>query len=368
VEKIAMAGNREDGSAGAEVPKTRPGPSVSTKLDGFIRGLAKGFSDESRAKKNGETEIAGLGETTVTETGLTQPGTPAEKTSGQESSEPPPRSKLDRFVRSLFTAKPKNDGDTERDGKNNETTGATPPPAPETKAVKDAPAAAKGAPQGLAKMTELASWPAAPRRRLGQRGGRRRSEAIPFIPAVTLTVGESLTLGRTLTDAANCFQKGKNKGWFCLETANWPDEIRDRLRVSTWIYRKARTIVHYRSGRAQRIFSVFPANNFNKVVRFLEAKFGPPAEETDQFIALIGAPPKLNLSVKWKRKNADGSISALEVRKFDNVRRMVPDTNIGFIRLYREGSRPIFRTINESDLMLQRLRNSRLSQNAPKNR
>jgi hypothetical protein len=47
------------------------------------------------------------------------------------------------------------------------------------------------------------------------------------------------------------------------------------------------------------------------------------------------------------------------------VRRMVPDTNIGFIRLYREGSQPIFRTINESDLMLQSPRNSRLSQNAP---
>ena len=45
---------------------------------------------------------------------------------------------------------------------------------------------------------------------------------------------------------------------------------------------------------------------------------------------------------------------------------MVPATNIGFIRLYREGSQPIFRTNNESDLMLKSLRNSRLSQNAQK--
>jgi len=48
------------------------------------------------------------------------------------------------------------------------------------------------------------------------------------------------------------------------------------------------------------------------------------------------------------------------------VQRMVPDTKIGFIRLYREGSRPIFRTINESDLMLLNLRNSRISLNSGK--
>ena len=191
----------------------------------------------------------------------------------------------------------------------------------------------------------------------------------PFTPAVTLSVGQSITLGRTLSDAmsggANCFQKGKNSGWYCLETADWPDEIRNRLRVSNWIYRNSRAIVHYRSGKAQRIFSVFPANNFNRIVRFLEAKFGPPEGETNQSIALIGAPPKLNITVKWKRRIPDGTTSVLEARKFDNIQRMVPDTRIGFIRLYREGTRPIFRTINESDLMVQSLRNSRLSQSAP---
>ena len=342
VETIAAAPSAGNDSAGAETPETAPGKSVSSKLDGFFKGLAKGFSDKSRPEKTATTEIA--------------EAPPA----AEPAPVPAKRSKLDRFVRGLFKAKPK----TAEADKTTEIAEVAAPPAPAPVAKAPAAPAANNAPQASTKFTELASRPPTSRRRLGQGGGRRRAEAIPFIPAVTLTVGETLTLGRTLSDAmsraANCFQKGKNAGWYCLETADWPDEIRERLRVSTWIYRKAMTIVHYRSGRAQRIFSVFPAKNFNKVVRFLEAKFGPPAEETEQFIALIGAPPKLNLRVKWKRKNADGSISALEVRKFDNVRRMVPDTNIGFIRLYREGSRPIFRTINESDLMLQSLRNSRL--------
>ena len=99
-------------------------------------------------------------------------------------------------------------------------------------------------------------------------------------------------------------------------------------------------------------------NNFNRIVRFLEAKFGPPEGEMNQSIALIAGPPKLNITVKWKRRIPDGSTSVLEARKFDNIQRMIPDTKIGFIRLYREGTRPIFRTINESDLMVQSLRNS----------
>ena len=83
----------------------------------------------------------------------------------------------------------------------------------------------------------------------------------------------------------------------------------------------------------------------------------------------ISVIPSLRCAPGWKRcalRKKTPSSSVLEVRKFDNVRRMVPDTNIGFIRLYREGSQPIFRTINESDLMLQSPRSSRLSQNAPK--
>jgi hypothetical protein len=343
VESFAAATGVGDGNAQTETPKTVPGQSISSKIDGFFKGLATGFGGKSKP-----------GETAITETTGAAP--PMSDAAAEPAPEPAKRSKLDRFVRGLFKAKPKTAG---ADETIEIAEAATPLPAPESKTLT-----AKAERQASTKITELASRPATSRRRLGQGGGRRRAEAIPFIPAVTLTVGETLTLGRTLSDAtsraANCFQKGKNAGWYCLETADWPGEIRERLRVSTWIYRNAMTIVHYRSGRAQRIFSVFPAKNFNKVVRFLEAKFGPPAEETEQFIALVGAPPKLNLRVKWKRKNADGSISALEVRKFDNVRRMVPDTNIGFIRLYREGSRPIFRTINESDLMLQSLRNSRL--------
>ena len=363
VETIA-APNAGDDSAETETQKTEPGQSVSSKLDGFFKGLARGFSDKSKPENSAETEVVASsstdGPSVETIAAAPDAGDDSAKTEtpksgpGQSVS-----SKLDGFFKGLargFSDKSKPEKTAET-----ETAEAAAPPAP-------APApAAKSAPQADTKFTELASRPATSRRRLGQDGGRRRSEAIPFIPAVTLTIGETLSLGRTLSDAmsraANCFQKGKNAGWYCLETADWPDEIRERVRVSTWIYRKARTIVHYRSGIAQRIFSVFPAKNFNKVVRYLEAKFGPPAEETDHSIALIGAPPKLNLTVKWKRKNADGSISVLEVRKFDNVRRMVPDTKIGFIRLYREGTRPIFRTINESDLMLQSLRNSRMSLN-----
>ena len=298
----------ENAAEPAEAPETPDTKTVSKKLDGFIRGIFSAKRTRGE-EKNGTESARG-----------TAPETPA------EAAKPAP----------------------------------TPKPEPAKPSVKPSVKDAKRA--------QIASLPVS--RRFRRDAGPGSSEAVPYIPSVVLTVGESLTLGRTLSDAmnraANCFQKGKNGGWYCLETADWPDEIRGRLEVSTWLYRKAWTIVHYRSGKAQRIFSVFPARNFNRVVRYLEAKFGPPAVETDQTIALIGAPPKLNINVMWNRKNPGGSRSVLEVRKYDNVRRMVPDTKIGFIRLYREGTKPIFRIINESDLMLQSLRHSRISLNSGK--
>ncbi|NQV56328.1 MAG: hypothetical protein HQ503_10760, partial [Rhodospirillales bacterium] len=180
------------------------------------------------------------------------------------------------------------------------------------------------------------------------------------MPVIKLTIGEDINLDRTLSDpmsrAGNCFQKGNSGGWYCFETAIWSEPIARDLEVNTWLYRKARTIVYYSSGLAQRIYSVFPSENFNKVARYLERKYGKPNAETDQILPMIGEPSKMNITAKWRQKNADGTVAIMEIRKYDNIRGMIPDTKVGFIRLYREGSQPIFRSLSESDLMLQSLR------------
>ena len=45
-------------------------------------------------------------------------------------------------------------------------------------------------------------------------------------------------------------------------------------------------------------------------------------------------------------------VAVVEIRRNDDERRMIPDRDNGFIRLYEAGSTPVFRYLSETDLML----------------
>ena len=157
----------------------------------------------------------------------------------------------------------------------------------------------------------------------------------------------------------NCFQKGPNKAWFCVENTVWPESIREQVQVDAWLYRDARTIVQYDGGRATRMYTLFPSRNYHRVVEYFEKRFGPATEENVLPLPTIGAPMMKNPSHRWLSVQRDkGRTTALEVREYDDVRGMLPDQGIGFIRLYELGTQPVFRYLSETDLMLQSIRSA----------
>jgi hypothetical protein len=173
-------------------------------------------------------------------------------------------------------------------------------------------------------------------------------------------VGETFSLSRTLGDpesrAKSCFRKGRLPGWYCLVPVEWPDEIVARMRVDSWLYGRGHVVAHFDNlGVAQSLFAPFPTDNFNHLVRYLEAVLGPATNDASRQVALIGAPPKLNLITSWVRES-DGVRAILEIRKLDTVRSMVPDTKLGFVSLSRQGATPIFRYVSDSDLMMLSMR------------
>jgi len=177
-------------------------------------------------------------------------------------------------------------------------------------------------------------------------------------------IGKSLTLGRSLNPKAvanrSCFRKGRDAAWFCLEKADWPVSIVGSLEVSAWLYRKARTVVRYENGRAVRIYSVIPAKSYPDAVKHYVELLGQPTRVAEGKIARFGDSPRNNPSTIWVNDGEKGRADILEIRRFDDIRGMVPDESVGLIRLYKEGSSPIFSYLSDSDLMLHRLRTTKI--------
>ncbi len=180
---------------------------------------------------------------------------------------------------------------------------------------------------------------------------------------IDLAIGRFLKIGRPLDqkliDGQDCFRKGKDKGWFCLEEAEWPHALGEKLQVSAWLYRRARTVVRYEDDRAARMFTVIPSTQYSTAVSHFVQQFGQPARVVDGTIARFGDTPMHNPSTQWERRLAGNKKVTLEVRRFDDVRGMLPDEKVGFVRLYREGSQPIFTYLSDTDLMLHRMRSAK---------
>ena len=174
-----------------------------------------------------------------------------------------------------------------------------------------------------------------------------------------LRIGDSLGLHRPLSKALaasrNCFQKRGVDGWFCLASADWPTAKMHLFEVDNWLYRKARTIVRYEDDVATRIYTLFPAENFDEIVAYYTAKLGPPNRQANEKVSVIGAKAADIQSVSWVGAASPTGQSVLELRSIDNIRGMAPDTNVGVVRLYEKNSTPIFRNLSDMDLRLHRI-------------
>ncbi len=74
-------------------------------------------------------------------------------------------------------------------------------------------------------------------------------------------------------------------------------------------------------------------------------------------MAIVGEPTKTNPVVRWKSLNsATNEVEIIELRTFDDLRGMIPDTEYGVIRYYRSDSQAAMVHLTTADLMLLRTR------------
>tara|TARA_Y100001960_G_scaffold281186_1_gene314600 strand:- start:386 stop:787 length:402 start_codon:yes stop_codon:yes gene_type:complete len=128
------------------------------------------------------------------------------------------------------------------------------------------------------------------------------------------------------------------------------------MEVNTWLFRDSISVVNYMNGEAVRIFTLIPTGNYTNAVKYYSKTWGAPNRIHNGKIIRLGKSPLNNPTFVWSRTNKEGKTELLEIRRFDDIRGMVPDETVGLIRLYRKNSNPIFSYLSDADLMLHRIR------------
>ncbi|MBO6519784.1 MAG: hypothetical protein JJ900_02745 [Rhodospirillales bacterium] len=190
---------------------------------------------------------------------------------------------------------------------------------------------------------------------------------------IDLYIGKDNVIG-TPYDAAThggntCIERALHGSVFCLQNLDWPTAISASFAADTAFLLPGEGVVRYENGKVSRVYSVFKAADFAKVVKFMQQRFGPPQEREIGWMHMLEAPKLPNTTFRWQALSADQRDAiVLEVRNYDDLRRSFADMDHGMVRLYRKGSRPVFKHISTMDLMLlQRRRVARapVEVNAP---
>lgn len=190
---------------------------------------------------------------------------------------------------------------------------------------------------------------------------------------IDLFMGRDSIIGAPYDAAAHnadsCVERSLQGSVFCLKNLNWPSEIAASFATDTAFVLPGEGVVRYENGTVSRVYAVFKAGDFADVVKFMQHRFGPPQEREIGWMHMLEAPRLPNTTFRWKAFSADHTDAiVLEVRNFDDLRRSFADMDRGMVRLYRNGSRPIFKHISTMDLMLmqrRRLANAPVEVNQP---
>lgn len=149
-----------------------------------------------------------------------------------------------------------------------------------------------------------------------------------------------------------CIDKRRGSVTFCIEAADWPEPIRQYMRVDTVMYQGLSTISRYDNGVATRFYSLFPSESFEPIVRYFADALGEPSTVWKRSIAPLAQPRAENPTVIWKSVNPNTqAVSILEIRQYDDTRGGFPDELRGAIMLYRAQAGPIFPQVSALELM-----------------
>lgn len=172
-------------------------------------------------------------------------------------------------------------------------------------------------------------------------------------------LGRSLALGKeppARTDVASgtkvCVEKATGAIVFCLEPPNWPKAAEPAFRVDTILYTGLMAIVRYDGGIATRMQTLFPSDQFDKVVTYFAGLYGRPSEYWTRSIAPLAQARTENPTRIWHARNpANGQVTTLEIRKFDDTRGGFPDTRRGVAMVYVQNAKAIFPQVSTLELM-----------------
>jgi len=178
---------------------------------------------------------------------------------------------------------------------------------------------------------------------------------------IDLYMGHDSVIGERY-DAATyaaeaCVERALQGSVFCLKKLNWPSEIAKSFATDTAFVLPGEGVVRYENGTVSRVYAVFKSGDFADVVKYMQHRFGPPQEREIVWMHMLEAPKLPNTTFRWQAFNADHTEAiVLEVRNYDDLRRSFADMDHGMVRLFRNGSRPIFKHISTMDLMLMQRR------------
>ena len=151
----------------------------------------------------------------------------------------------------------------------------------------------------------------------------------------------------------DCIERPLHGSIFCLTTLHWPAKIVEKFAVDTAFTLPGEALIRFENGTISRVYAIFDSQNFADVVKHMQRNFGAPSEREIVWMPVMEAPKLPNTTFRWKALSADRKDTMiLEVRNYDDLRRSFADMEHGMIRLYRDGSRPIFKHISTMDLML----------------
>lgn len=178
---------------------------------------------------------------------------------------------------------------------------------------------------------------------------------------IDLFLGEKTVIGAPYREqdfAKNaCLEQPIHGTVFCLAQLGWPSEIAPSFALDTAYTLPGEGILRFENGATSRVYAVFKAGDFANVVKFMQHRFGPPMEREIVWMHMMEAPKMPNTTFRWTGITRDRKDTiVLEVRNYDDLRRSFADMNHGMVRLYRNGSRPIFKHLSTMDLMLMQRR------------
>ncbi len=178
-----------------------------------------------------------------------------------------------------------------------------------------------------------------------------------------LYLGRGKLIGQPYTRASHksaaCIERELHGSVFCLEDLDWPARDAKNFDADTAFMMPGEAIIRYENGLSSRVYAVFDASQFADVVKIMQRRFGPPQEREIGWMHILEAPKLPNTTFRWKAVTPDRADTIiLEVRNYDDIRRSFADMDHGMVRLFRTGSRPIFKHISTMDLMLMQRRSA----------